>query len=173
MMATTPRRYSPRRFLTLALPLVSLLLPYHSAAEELQSRPWGRLDKPVVSAPQVNNKSGYLGRYNPWTKGSEYPTDETPRYRNHDEAHSTTNSGAYRSYDNTQGASPQPYTPYGPEYSYPPDTRYPYGGGYSSPMQGLAPWGGGLNPNYGNYWNDPYDERHPDTGILWSDMWRR
>ncbi len=172
-MATTPQRYSPSRLLVLVLSLASLLLPCHGVAEEQQGRPWGRLDKPVVNAPQANNKSGYLGRYNPWTKGSENSTDEPPRYRNRDNANPATNSGVYRSYGSTWGPSPQPYTPYGPEFSYAPNVGYPYDGVYSSPMQGLAPWGGGLNPNYGNYWNDPYDALHPDTGILWSDMWRR
>ena len=173
-MATTPQRYSPSRLLMLALPLVSVLLPYHCVAEEQQGRPWARLDKPVVSAPQVNKKSGYLGRYNPWSKGSENPTeDEPPRYRKRDNANSTTNSGAYRAYGNAWGPSPQPYAPYGPGFSNAPSGGYPYGGSNFSPMQGLAPWGGGLNPDYGNYWNDPYDALHPDTGILWSDMWRR
>ena len=156
------------RQINILLPLLSLVCA-PAVAQEALERPWGRLDNTVKSPTPSSAKSGYLGRYNPW--GSKQNNEgregaEQPRYRE-PQSH---NENRYR-------AAPS-ITPWGysqrPAYPYPSPYDYgrPYGDTYPGGMPGLAPWFGGINPNYGNYWNDPYETLSPDTGLLWSDMWR-
>lgn len=155
----------------LALPMGALLLPSASPAEEGAGRPWGRIEKPALSAPSPDNKSGYLGRYNPWLRQGGHDENEAPQYRERQSENPSSRSGGGNGYPGGRYPPAQPYSP--------PVPAYPYGGmgGYPGvpPLNGpgMAPWYGGLNPDYGNYWNDPYDTLQPDTGILWSDMWRR
>ncbi len=157
--------------LLLALPLLALLaLPV--AAEEAAVRPWGRLGGSAVTKPTDGN-SGYLGRYNPWNKETDTHSENSPRYRERDsDNRGRGDRGSYRKYGAVEAPAPHPYTPYSPAYPYGYGAMggYPYSDPYFSPMQGLAPWRGGLNPDYGNYWNDPYDALYPDRGSFWSDM---
>jgi hypothetical protein len=149
--------------------LVMLALPRHSAADEVDGRPWGRLSKPSLSAPASSSQRGYRGRYNPWSSEGRSDSKE-PRYRQRDDA-AASNVPPFNGY---HGYPPrQPYTPSPPPYpAYGPLGGAPYAAPSPSPYSGMAPWGGGLNPNYGGYWNDPYNTLQPDRGILWSDMWR-
>ena len=126
-------------------------LPLFAVAEE--GRPWGRLNKPPIVAPESQKDDGYLGRYNPWGQRSG-DTKQAPRYQKRERKR--------------EGRKVNPYAqPYGADaYGYYPQPPLPY--------SGMAPWGGvgGFAPDYGNYWNDPYMNLSPDTGLLWSDMWR-
>lgn len=136
-------------------------LPCSSAAEEGTGRPWGRLHTSPAGVQQTPPQSGYLGRYNPWVKGGDNAPTQ-PRYRQRDAA-----PAANVTHPANQGGYPPPaansFTGQGAApYLAPPFPAYPV----------VAPWGGGLSPDYGGYWNDPYDNLQPDRGILWSDMWR-
>lgn len=156
---------------------VMLGLPGSATAEEVEGRPWGRLDKPQVIAPESSRQSGYLGRYNPWARNGESVADESsppPRYRPRDD-----DNGASRA----EGVSPyrgMPVVPSSPQYAPVTPRYYGYGpmGGENypapplSPYPGNTPWGGGMTPGYGGYLPGPYNSLQPDTGILWSDMWR-
>jgi hypothetical protein len=149
----------------LCVAMVMLLgLPCGSMAEEGVGRPWGRLPASPVGVQETAPQRGYLGRYNPWVKGIENSSAQ-PRYRQRDNAPAVkANQYGYpppsaqvvppavNSFTG-QGAAP---------YWTPPFPAYP----------DAAPWGGSLSPDYGGYWNDPYDNLQPDRGILWSDMWR-
>ncbi|MCW8919057.1 MAG: hypothetical protein OQL08_09625 [Gammaproteobacteria bacterium] len=146
---------------------VALALAGHAVADEVDgSRPWGRLSKPSLSAPASTSQRGYLGRYNPWSSERKSESRE-PQYRQRDSAAAP---------DLSPSGVPYGYPAVQP-YTVPP--AYPgYGQGGAAPYAapplygGMAPWGGGLNPDYGGYWNDPYNTLQPDRGILWSDMWR-
>ena len=172
-LRTTHTLFTAYFFVLLMIPLGLILTPGTSNAEE--GRPWGRLNKPSLSAPESKQKSGYLGRYNPWSNSGEHATDKPPRYRQRGDDDPSSRAVESNSYTGVQRyPSRQPYAQMPPNYPY--DQT---GGAYYSapslpfiPPPGLSPWGGGLNPNYGNYWNDPYDSMQPDRGIFWSDMWR-
>ncbi len=164
------------RSLSYAVSLFTLLLlplaPQECFADSTEGRPWGRVDKPAIVPPESGHKSGYLGRYNPWSKSGNNKTDEPPRYRkrgNEDPSSRAPTQSGERVYPPRQ-----PYAPMPLSQPHDQEGRYPY----ASPFQpysvppGLAPWDGGLNPDYGNYWNDPYDTLQPERGLLWSDMWR-
>ncbi len=164
-------------FVVLPVVVIALLiLPGVSAAEEGEGRPWGRLNKPSLSAPEQTRKNGYLGRYNPWAKGGSSSSDEPPRYRQRGDDEPSTRAAGESPFVAAPAYPPlQQYAPATPDYpnygavsgeSYPP-RPLPY-----SATPGFAPWNGGLNPDYGNYWNDPYNSLQPDRGIFWSDMWR-
>ena len=156
------------RQITILLPLLGFLCVPVNA----QERPWGRVDNSVKSPDSSNAPSGYLGRYNPWgnkqDNGSPEVTEQ-PRYRE-PQSH---NAQSYRA---APSGNPWGYPQQRPAYPYssPYDYGMPYGNSYPGGMgmPGLAPWFGGINPGYGNYWNDPYETMRPDTGLLWSDMWR-
>lgn len=154
------------------------MLPGSATAEEVEGRPWGRLSKPLVTAPEPTRQSGYLGRYNPWARNGESAADESsppPRYRQREDK-----NGSSRA----EGVSPYsgiPAAPSSPQYAAPmPPRYYGYGpmGGENYPVPpissypGNTPWGGGMTPGYGGYLPGPYNSLQPDTGILWSDMWR-
>ncbi len=157
---------------SLLLPLVFALYPEVSYADSAQGRPWGRVDKPAFTAPETGRRSGYLGRYNPWSNSGENGTDEPPRYRQRGVEDPSSRASGVTPYGGVPGyPAMQPYAPM-PGYPYNPGVAPGYSTQSYLPMPGLAPWDGGLNPNYGNYWNDPYDTLQPDRGILWSDMWR-
>jgi hypothetical protein len=163
----------PWQWIGLALSLGALLSPAASLAEEGAGRPWGRLNKPALRAPEAENNSGYLGRYNPWRRQGGSDENEALRYREQQSGSPAFRSGGGSGYPRGWYPPAQPYAP--------PISAYPYGGvgGYpyfappSLSVPGMAPWYGGLNPDYGNYWNDPYNTLRPDSAILWSDMWRR
>jgi len=139
------------------------------AADEQPGRPWGRMDNSMQRDASQKEPSGYRGRYNPWGSASRQEEDgveSTPRYREP----IVVDTDRYRRVPNAaQWAYQQP-----PAYNSGVPNNYgsPYGSFYPGDMQGMAPWHGGINPNYGNYWNDPYGTLQPDTGLLWSDMWR-
>lgn len=157
----------------LLLPLITVVYPEESFADSQQVRPWGRLDKPSFTPSDPGRKSGYLGRYNPWLKSGENGTDEPPRYRKRgDDDPSSQASGVTPQSSVPAYPSRQPYAPMSSNTPYNTDRRDSYSPQPYLPAPGLAPWDGGLNPNYGNYWNDPYDTLQPDRGLLWSDMWR-
>ena len=164
-MRTLPYIFSQSLLSLLVLPLAAVIFPADAYADSTQGRPWGRVDKPTFSAPDTGRRSGYLGRYNPWSNSGKNSTDAPPRYRKRDDDAPSSSASGVAPYG-VQPHMPVPNYPYnsGGAYGYSPQ---PY-----SPMPGLAPWDGGMNPNYGNYWNDPYDTLQPDRGILWSDMWR-
>jgi hypothetical protein len=145
--------------------LVVLSLPGSSVAAEGEGRPWGRLPTPTLSTPESSRQNGYLGRYNPWEKSGDSSSAE-PRYRQRDEVPSpTTGNSGY--------PAVSPYAPVPPAYpAYAPRGNGSYPAPPLPPMPGVSPWGGGLNPEYGNYWNDPYNGLQPERGIIWSDMWR-
>lgn len=157
--------------------VVLLGLPRGASAEEGDGRPWGRLNKPLVTAPETTRQTGYLGRYNPWARSGENASAEPaqpPRYRQREDGNGSSRAEGLSPYSGVP-ASPaaQQYAPMPPRY-------YGYGqiggGGYPappvSPYPGGAPWGGGLSPDYGSYMPGPYNNLQPNTGILWSDMWR-
>lgn len=137
----------------LLLSLASVGLSSTAAAEGAE-RPWGRLNKPSYTTPESSTgRDGYLGRYNPWgKKESSGASDKSaPRYREPEK-------DKYTKRKNTQRGNPyqapyqQPYTPYG---------------------GGISPWGGmGYSREHGNLWLDPYQSYPPDTGGLWSDIYR-
>jgi hypothetical protein len=194
-MQIASARFSAYYLVLLAGGISSLLLPGVSGAEEYVGRPWGRLNTPSLIAPETNRRSGYLGRYNPWSNSGEKSSGEpsaAPRYRQRDNENPSSQAGGLISpYSGGTPAYPakQYYTPVQPSYPatqhYPPvQPSYPGNGtmgidGYSAsplpsaPYAGQTPWGGGGNPNYGNYLNEPYDSLQPNRGILWSDMWRQ
>ena len=153
------------RQITLVLSLLGLVCVPVAA----QERPWGRMDNPVTTPGSSAKQSGYLGRYNPWANKREegqLEGDEQPRYR----------ESQPRSESRYRAAPPDNPWDYPKRYDYTYPSPYGYGMPYNAPypggLPGLAPWFGGINPDYGNYWNDPYDTLSPDTGMLWSDMWR-
>lgn len=161
------------------LPLPLLLLPLlivigtPVSAQERQGRPWGRLDNPVQGSSVTTSPNGYTGRYNPWIHegtSQEQGHQEQPRYRDHQSRSETTYRQAPLPYTGprVQSAYPHYDSSLLPGYGYVP----PYSGSYPAVTPGMSPWFGGINPNYGNYWNDPYETLRPDTGLLWSDMWR-
>lgn len=163
------------RLFVLLLPCGVLLFANLAAAEGAEGRPWGRLEKPSVSStPDSLHQNGYMGRYNPWAaKAGEGGTGDTPRYRNREDGDPSSRAPQtvpYRSVPSGQ------YAPSYPPYQGPNSVGngyYPYSPAPNTPYPGLFPGSGGLNPYYGGYWNDPYGSLQPDTGILWSDMWRR
>lgn len=148
--------------------LVTLALSGYAVADEADGgRPWGRLAKPSLSAPASTLQRGYLGRYNPWNNDGKSGSRE-PQYRQRESAPASNlpPSGAAYGYPAVQPyTAPSPYPGYGSSGGTDPYAAPPAYGG-------MAPWGGGLNPDYGGYWNDPYNTLQPDRGILWSDMWR-
>lgn len=167
-MRSRLRYFLPDWSLLCVTSLVLLGLPGSSVAEGGEGRPWGRLAKPVLSAPESTRQSGYLGRYNPWAKKGENGSGE-PRYRKRDDAQSS-DPNPYTAFP---GYPPvQPYAQMPPVYpGYAPRNDVPY----TAPpplYTGGAPWGGGMNPDYGSYLTGPYNGVQPDRGILWSDMWR-
>ena len=172
-LRTIHARFIVSIFVLLMIPLGLMLTPETSNAEE--GRPWGRLNKPLLSAPESKRKSGYLGRYNPWSNSGEPASDEPPRYRQRGDDDPSSQEAELNPYTGIQG-----YPPRSPRALMP--RNYPYdstGGAYystptlpSSTPPFFSPWSGGMNPNYGNYGNDPYDSMQPGRGILWSDMWR-
>jgi hypothetical protein len=149
--------------------LLLLGLSGSSFAEEGDRRPWGRLAKPSLSAPDSTRHSGYLGRYNPWVKNGENDSGE-PRYRKRDDEPSSDS----KSYTAVPAYPPrQPYAQMPPAYpEYAPGGGAPYTTPPLQPYPGSALWGGGMNPDYRSYLTGPYNGVQPDRGILWSDMWR-
>jgi hypothetical protein len=153
---------------------VVLGLPGSATAEGGEGRPWGRLDKPQVIAPESTRQSGYLGRYNPWARrGEDNASEESsspPRYRQRE------NNGSNRAEGLSPYSGEQPVPSYAPMprpyYGYGPMGGEHYSAPSLSPYPGSAPWGGGMVPDYGGYLPGPYNSLQPDTGILWSDMWR-
>lgn len=154
-------------------PVVMLVLPLTSTAEEY-GRPWGKVGKPSYSSPDTGNRSGYLGRYNPWGQGSSSRPDE-PRYRDRDGDRSSGRDESAPRYRRKAEPQPrQPATPaypgYGSSWGYESNPRVP---SYQLPYSGGYPSGSGsYDSYYGNFWGSPYDTLEPDTGLIWSDMWR-
>lgn len=154
----------------IVLPLFALLTAVGTVAAEEVGRPWGRVDAPSYRQHE-SVRSGYLGRYNPWEKNRDNGTDERPHYREQEQGPSAPYSWGDRSYYRGPGWQPgESYRPMMPGYEA---GNYPSYAPTYSPYPVPAPWGGVLDPNYGNYWNDPYQGLQPNQGILWSDMWRR
>ena len=153
----------------LLLLMLSMSVTGFVSAGEVETRPWGRLNKPTLGGAQESKRQdGYLGRYNPWVTQEGSGTDEAPRYRQQEQRSTAQSVPGYPSPLGASGYPPLTYPPApGPDGNYYRHSSPPY-----SPYPGLSPWNGGLNPHYGNYWNDPYGNLQPDTGILWSDMWR-
>jgi hypothetical protein len=176
-----PGMQAPRRPAALArsvlavLPLLFLLFPLSSSAGERGGRPWGGHYTPPIDANGSTRQKGYLGRYNPWgAKQGEEAVEESPRYRQRDGERERSRARR-RPYDYRDGY-PRPYgqppagravdrgyTPWGNDYTYPSP---------AAPYSGYTPWGDGRNSYYGGQFNGPYNGLQPDTGVLWSDMWR-
>lgn len=177
-MYAARHHFSAYHIVSVLMVITWLLHPGVSDADEGAGRPWGRLNQPSLSTPESNSKSGYLGRYNPWTKGSKGGSGEPQRYRQRGDRNPASraariNSGARGpGYPSTQYYAPQlPGYPGRNLMGNDPYSASPFS---SSPYLGIIPGNGYLNPNYGNYWNDPYDSMmQPGSGIIWSDMWRR
>ncbi len=147
----------------IALLAAFLLLPFTSSAEERLGRPWAHHYTPPIESNSSTGQRGYLGRYNPWgSKKGEEEVKDKPRYRQREDERRTESpywGGGYQPYSYPPGGSAyRGYTPWGSDDNYP---------SQQAPYPGYSPWDGGQPRYYG----ESYDMR-PDTGILWSDMWR-
>ena len=166
-MRLAKRAFSRNLVSMMACSLMLFVAPLSSSAEEKGvQRPWGnvKIQKPSHGGQPSTSQGGYLGRYNPWLNQQGDNKSETPVYRQHNNKDAPSKTQPAPAYYQ------QP--PYSPVYPSTGLDRFPVTPPLYAPYPGLSPWSGGVNPLYGNYWNDPYDSMHPNTGILWSDMWR-
>lgn len=139
--------------------------PNSLTAEEALGRPWGRLSAPSVTTPEAPSGGGYLGKYNPWADSAN---GGASLYFRQDDIKPSTRLQNNRAYPAAPGSpSTRPNAPMQPDYS----RNYRSSPQLPSPLSESL-FGNNLNPNYGNYWNDPYEMLQPSNGVVWPGMMR-